>query len=76
MTTNLATTKTVVEIQETGLEGGGERNDVSVRPAKNITSRQRPAYFDMRNADPARLVTPEVAAGMCAKDCAPVQGPP
>lgn len=75
MMMNLAMTKTVVEIQETGL-GGGKRNDVSVRPAKNITSRQRPTYFDMKNADPARLVTPEAAAGMCVKDCAPVQGPP
>lgn len=80
MTMNLATTKTVVEtgtifgIRETGLEG--ERNDVSVRPAKNIASRQRPAYLDMRNADPVRLATPGAAADMCAKDCAPVQGPP
>lgn len=76
MTMNLATTKTVVEtgtIFETGLEG--ERNDVSIRPAKNIASRQQPAYLDMRNADPVRLVTPGAAADMCVKDCAPVQGP-
>lgn len=60
--------------------GGGvacRRNAVSVgTPSREHHSTPTDLGARKRNADPARLATPEAAAGRCAKDCAPVQGPP